>query len=89
MSDGISGELHVGGIPLSTNSIIPLVFSKILKESPDVSIEMIEEVDEVLLDMLFTNQVNIVISASGYTMSRPVIMFVPLFFENCHRNEPN
>lgn len=79
MSEGISGKLRVGGTPLSTNSIIPHVISKILRQSPDISIEMIEEVDEVLFDMLFSNQVDIVISASGYAMSHPDIKFAPLF----------
>lgn len=79
LSEGISGKLRIGGTPLSTNSIIPTVIARILEQDKNVSIEMIEAVDEDLLDMLFSNHIDIVISASGFASSRPDISFIPLF----------
>lgn len=79
LSEGISGKLRVGGTPLSTNSIIPTVIARILERNKNVSIEMIEAVDEDLLDMLFSNHIDIVVSASGFAISRPDISFTPLF----------
>jgi LysR family pca operon transcriptional activator len=82
LSRGISGILRIGGTPLSTNSIIPQVISRILSVTNDVSINVIEGLDEDLLELLNRNELDIVIGAPGTLASRPAFDTSPLFSAN-------
>ncbi len=59
---GGSGPLSVGGTPLATASIIPAVVARLLDQLPSVSIEVVENVDEVLLDQLRAKRLDVIIS---------------------------
>lgn len=76
---GISGRLRIGGTPLSTTGIIPEIISKILDRTDSVSISVTEGVDEDLLNLLATNEVDVVISAPGSAVNRPPFKTTPLF----------
>jgi len=79
LSHGIAGQLHIGGTPLSVNSIIPEVINRILSVTQDVAISVIEGLDEDLLDMLSSNALDAVISAPGIPVNSAVFDEVPLF----------
>jgi len=79
LSLGISGKLRVGGTPLSTNSIIPAIIASVLAQTNDVSIEIVEAVDEDLLELLESGQLDIVISAAALSTHTDTFEFTPLF----------
>ncbi len=79
LNHGISGRLRIGGTPLSTNSIIPEVIGQILSVTEDVSISVIEGIDEELLELLERNELDIVIGAPGSVANRPAFDTTPLF----------
>ena len=78
-SHGISGRLRVGGTPLSTNSLIPEVITKVLTVTSDVAINVIEGIDEELLEMLVRNELDVVIGAPGGAVTQPAISTQKLF----------
>lgn len=79
LTRGISGRLRVGGTPLSTSSIIPAATARVLEQSQDVAIEIVEAVDEDLLEHLEMGRLDLVICASVPTASDRVFDFTPLF----------
>lgn len=79
LSQGIKGTLRIGGTPLSTNSIIPSVVSHILGQTKDVTIEIVETVDEELLDLLASGQLDVVLSAAALSSPVDAFDFSPLF----------
>ncbi len=78
-SRGISGRLRIGGTPLSTNSLIPEVITRLLNVTSDVAINVIEGVDEDLMDMLVRNELDVVIGAPGGAFKQPAITTRKLF----------
>lgn len=79
LAHGISGQLRIGGTPLSANSIIPEVIGQILQRTQDVSICVVEGIDEELLEMLRKNELDIVIGAPGPVAERRAFDTTPLF----------
>jgi DNA-binding transcriptional LysR family regulator len=79
LAHGISGRLRVGGTPLSANSFIPEVIGRILQITHDVSITVIEGIDEDLLELLSRNELDIVIGAPGPVSNRSAFDTTPLF----------
>ena len=79
LSRGISGRLRVGGTPLTTNSIIPVVIGRILEITTDVVITVLESIDEDLLEKLESNELDVVIGAPTSGENGPSITSVPLF----------
>ncbi|OSP54884.1 LysR family transcriptional regulator [Pseudoruegeria sp. SK021] len=79
LSQGIKGTLRVGGTPLSTHGIIPATVAHILGQTKDVTIEIVEAIDEDLLDLLAGGQLDIVISAAALAAPSDAFDFTPLF----------
>lgn len=61
LSLGISGPLVVGGTPLTTYSIIPDIFARLVTEFPLLSCRVIEALDETLLGHLKSNKIDVAV----------------------------
>lgn len=79
LSHGISGQLRIGGTPLSASGLIPEIISRILHVTSDVSISVTESIDEDLMERLAQNELDIVIGAPGRIGNRSEFHTEPLF----------
>lgn len=79
LTHGVTGNLRIGGTPLSTNSIIPAIIGGVLELYGDVAIDVIEGLDEDLLEMLGSNELDVMIGAPGTAADRKTYETVPLF----------
>lgn len=77
---GLEGSLSIGISPVTSVGLVPQALEALLKDSPDISVSITEDLDDRLLSMLRSGDLDLVVSRLGTNPGYSDVDVEPLFF---------
>ena len=77
---GMEGALSIGISPVTSVGLVPQALEALLRDSPNVSVSITEDLDDRLLAMLRSGDLDLVVSRLGSDADYPDVASEPLFF---------
>jgi len=79
---GIEGHLAIGITPVTAVGLVPLALEILLRDTPNISVSVIEDIDDKILSMLRSRELDLIISRLGRSPDYPDIETEPLVYAN-------
>ncbi len=75
---GVEGLLTIGITPITAVGLVPLALEQLLSEAPDISVSVVEDLDDRISSMLRSRELDMVVSRLGVNMDYPDLATEPL-----------
>ncbi len=75
---GVEGLLALGITPITAVGLVPIALESLLRETPNVSVSVVEDLDDKILSMLRARELDLVISRLGVGPDYPDVETEPL-----------
>lgn len=80
LSQGIEGTIAVGITPVTAVGLVPLALDILLQETPNISVTITEDIDDRILSMLRSRELDLVVSRLGVSLDFPDVKTEPLIY---------
>ena len=79
---GMEGSLAIGITPVTAVGLVPLALEMLLRDTPNVSVSVTEDIDDRILSMLRSRELDLIISRLGVSPDYSDIESEPLIYAN-------